>query len=462
MIEESRIEVHSYGNGSPNAKYVLYWMQQAQREAYNHALDYAIEQANKYTLPVLVVFCITSEYVGANARHYQFMLEGLSEVAQVLQKAEIGFVLEKNNPVKGIMKYIDNAKMCIMDKGYLRNQRQWRVDLVEQIKAKYAMPILEIDTDLIVPVAVASDKAEYAARTIRPKLWRYYADYDHAPIRNQIQCKWTKKQLETIHSTDITQELLCHDYKAIRQSLNLDESVIPSKIYHGGYKNAVDILEDFFETRLNGYKDSSPVKRNTSRIGMYLHFGQISSLDVMKRLYQYISLQRKQNKTVDQESVDGFIEQLFIRRELAYNYVYYVDGYDCFEGMTDKWAYQTMAMHKTDVREYIYTLDELIAAKTHDIYWNDAMNEMVKTGYMHNYMRMYWGKKIIEWSPTYEEAYKRLIYLNNRFFIDGRDANGYAGVAWCFGKHDHGWKERPVFGKLRYMNANGLKRKFKM
>ena len=130
--------------------------------------------------------------------------------------------------------------------------------------------------------------------------------------------------------------------------------------------------------------------------------------------------------------------------------------------MTDGWAYQTMAMHRDDEREYIYTLEELIKCNTHDPYWNDAMREMVETGYMHNYMRMYWCKKILEWSPSYQEAYEHAIYLNNRYFIDGRDPNGYTGVAWCFGKHDHGWKERPIFGKLRYMNANGLKRKFKM
>ncbi|MDD2682300.1 MAG: deoxyribodipyrimidine photolyase, partial [Bacilli bacterium] len=152
--------------------------------------------------------------------------------------------------------------------------------------------------------------------------------------------------------------------------------------------------------------------------------------------------------------------QVLIRRELAYNYVTYNKYYDNFLFITESWAYKTMNEHANDKKEYIYSISEMIKLKTHDIYFNAAMKEMLETGYMHNYMRMYWAKKIIEWTPTFEEAYNIIVLLNNKYFIDGRDANSYAGIAWCFGKHDRPWKERNIFGKLRYMNDKGLERKF--
>ena len=163
-----------------------------------------------------------------------------------------------------------------------------------------------------------------------------------------------------------------------------------------------------------------------------------------------------------QANIDSLFEQLVVRRELAFNFVYYNEGYDQFDSMTYAWAYQTMKEHENDPREVLYTLADYENASTHDPYFNAAMLEMIHTGFMHNYMRMYWAKKIIEWSPSYEEAYRTSVYLDDKYFLDGRDPNGYTGVAWCYGKHDRAWTERSVFGKLRYMNAGGLERKFKI
>jgi deoxyribodipyrimidine photo-lyase len=160
-------------------------------------------------------------------------------------------------------------------------------------------------------------------------------------------------------------------------------------------------------------------------------------------------------------SRDAFLEELLVRRSLAYNYVWYEDNYDSYEGLPD-WSKKTLAEHKSDEREHVYSIEQLEAAETHDEYWNAAMREMRTTGYMHNYMRMYWGKKILEWSKDPKEAYERVLAINNAYFLDGRDANSYANVSWIFGLHDRPWTEREVFGKVRYMNANGLKRKFDM
>jgi deoxyribodipyrimidine photo-lyase len=190
-------------------------------------------------------------------------------------------------------------------------------------------------------------------------------------------------------------------------------------------------------------------------MSLYLHFGQISPLEILERLFL-----AQEHGQIEGESFDQYIEQLLVRRELALNYVTYQKGYDQFETMTEPWAYMTMKEHELDKRDYLYTLEQLENAKTHDNYFNAAMKEMFYTGYMHNYMRMYWAKKIIEWMPSYKLAYDTIVYLNNKYFIDGRDANSYASIAWCFGKHDRAWNERHIFGKLRYMNDKGLERKF--
>ncbi|MBN2220700.1 MAG: deoxyribodipyrimidine photolyase, partial [Vallitaleaceae bacterium] len=241
-------------------------------------------------------------------------------------------------------------------------------------------------------------------------------------------------------------------------TLAIDHSVKGSPCFQGGYLAAKKRLEDFVLNKLAVYDQSgSPEFDLSSKLSAYLHFGQISSMEIYRRVTQAY-----QEQSLSEESVQGFLEQLLVRRELAFNYVYYRVNYDSFEHMTNKWAYQTMKDHEADVREYQYSLEDFEQAKTHDIYWNAAMMEGIRTGHMHNYMRMYWCKKIIEWTVSYQEAYKIAIYLNNRYFLDGRDANSYTGIAWCFGLHDRGWTEREIFGKLRYMNEKGLKRKFNM
>jgi deoxyribodipyrimidine photo-lyase len=170
----------------------------------------------------------------------------------------------------------------------------------------------------------------------------------------------------------------------------------------------------------------------------------------------------KQEHKIPQESLEGYLEQLLVRRELAFNFIYYQEGYDQFESMSYDWAYQTMKKHENDPKEFVYTMADFLNLTTHDPYFNQAMKTMIEEGIMPNYMRMYWGKKILEWSSSYKEAYETTLYLNNKFFIDGRDANSYTGVAWIYGRHDRPWGERPIFGTLRYMNDKGLERKFDM
>jgi len=428
--------------------YVLYWMQQSQRVHFNHALEHAIQTANQFNLPLLVYFGLTTGYPDANVRHYQFMLEGLREVKEILDKFHITFVLKLASPEIGIIPLLDHAHTLVMDMGYMRHQVKWRKDVVSYVDQNFMDINIDIvDTDLIVPVHVVSDKAEYGAYTLRPKIKKLYHEFrDFKRISTIVN----KNPIQISSDDDLS------NLSKTLQSLNLDQSVAPSPFYHGGYLAFSKLFIDFIENKANLYKDSNdPSKQLTSKFSMYLHFGQISSLDILERMM----LAQSQGQ-VEGESFDAFIEQLLVRRELAFNYVTFQKGYDDFNLMTEPWAYMTMREHELDQRDYLYTTEELESSKTHDSYFNAAMKEMYFTGYMHNYMRMYWAKKIIEWMPTFREAYQTIIYLNNKYFIDGRDPNSYAGVAWCFGKHDRAWTERHVFGKLRYMNDKGLERKF--
>jgi len=243
------------------------------------------------------------------------------------------------------------------------------------------------------------------------------------------------------------------DWEAVYHSLKINAGVKPVDWIKPGETMALNSLNDFLDNRLafyNGHRND-PNKNSQSNLSPFLHFGQLSAQRVL------LNYQVKLNSLNMQES---FPEELVVRRELADNYCNYNENYDSFDGFRD-WAKQTLNEHRKDKREFIYSLDEFEFAKTHDKLWNAAQMEMVKTGKMHGYMRMYWAKKILEWTKNPEYAIQTAIYLNDKYELDGRDPNGYAGIAWSIGGiHDRAWFDRSVFGKIRYMNYNGAKKKF--
>ena len=436
--------------GDHPGDYILYWMQSSMRVHHNHALLYAMELANQHHLPVVVFVAIDPKDPHATLRHTTFLLEGLAEVETELFKRRIGFVFRLATPATGIQSYLDAAHTLVMDFGYLKPDRAMRKEVYHLCKNQ-SIPVVIVESDLIVPVRVTSDKQEYAAATIRRKVWKHVEAFNDWTALPLVEVKYA---LSLPSDGSMLRHHECID------SLVTDKSVRASTLYHGGYTKAIQRLDDYLTNHL--YQDeplsSDPSEDGSSKLSMYLHFGHISSLEIMQRTREFSSEITPQI----QANIDAFLEQLIVRRELAFNYVYYNPGYDVFETMSEPWAYKTMNLHANDPRDVVYTLAQLEAARTHDHYWNAAMMEMVTTGFMHNYMRMYWAKKIIEWSPTHKEAFERTIYLDDKYFLDGKDPNGYTGVAWCYGKHDRAWTERPIFGKLRYMNAAGLKRKFKI
>jgi len=441
VIQDARVKALNARQGRDGA-YVLYWMQQSHRAWFNPALEYAIAAANARRLPVVVGFGLMDDYPEANLRHYAFMLEGLQDVARGLAERGIGFVIRHGAPPEVALGLAADAALVVCDRGYLRHQRQWR----EAVAGRAPCPVVQIEGDVVVPVEVASGKAETAARTLRPKLHRARDDY---------LVELDEQTVETAADPGLQSDFDLDDVDAILDRLELDRSVKPVRRFGGGTSEARRRLHGFVDEKLPDYADgrSEPAAYQCSLLSPYLHFGQISPVE--------IALEARRSRFAGDADRAAFLEELIVRRELSINFVACHRDYDSYRGLPD-WAQKTLAEHRADDRARRYRLAELEAAKTHDPYWNAAMREMVHTGFMHNYMRMYWGKKILEWSDTPEAAYRTTLHLNNKYFLDGRDPNSYANVAWIFGLHDRPWPERPVFGKVRYMNANGLRRKFDM
>ena len=420
-------------------RYVVYWMQQAQRAEDNHALEVAVQRANELQQPLLVAFGLTADYPEANLRHYTFLLEGLAEVRGALERRGIAFALRRGDPAEVAIQTARDASLIVTDRGYLRHQKAWRRRVAEESGRR----VVEVETDVVVPVDAASDKAEHAARTLRPKIHRRLDDF-------LVDLATTPLDHHDLSLGGVDVDL--DEPEAAARSLGVDASVPPvAPLYSGGTTQGKRTLRDFIDTKLLGYDEhrNQPQTDHVSHMSKYLHFGQVSPVYVARRIVE---------SGAPQKEKDAFIEELVVRRELALNFVNFTEDYDAYTCVPE-WARTSLAEHASDPREHVYSDDELVAGETHDPYWNAAMKEMRDTGYMHNYMRMYWGKKILEWTPDPEEAFERTLRLNNRYFLDGRDANSYAGVAWCYGVHDRGWQEREIFGKVRYMNANGLRRK---
>ena len=436
MIQEER--VRQLNNKPVKAgKYVLYWMQAAQRAEYNHALEYSISRANKLKVPVVVLFGIADNYPEANLRHYHFMLEGLKDAKEALAKRGIKLVIKHESPELAVVSLANKACCVVVDAGHTLIQLKWRNYATKNIECL----LEEVETSLIVPVTEASDKENFSAGTLRPRINKrlpgYLIKIRHSkPLFNSLDMKF--------NSFDID------DIELALSKLNIDRNVGPVKTFMGGTTEAKRRLKAFIRDKLDHYDNlrNDPCLDATSNMSPYLHFGHISPL--------YIALKVLESGSPGKEA---YLEELIVRRELSHNFVFYNSKYDRIDCLPP-WARNTLNLHSHDKREYVYSLKEFEQAKTNDPYWNAAQKEMVITGKMHGYMRMYWGKKILEWSENPKEGFRIALYLNNKYELDGRDPNGFAGIAWCFGKHDRAWGERKVFGKIRYMNAAGLERKF--
>jgi deoxyribodipyrimidine photo-lyase len=418
---------------------VVYWMSRDQRVHDNWALLFAQEIAHKQKTSLGVAFCLVPQFLGATIRQYGFMLQGIQELEKNLEEKNIPFFLLTGSPDEEIAKFVSQHEVSalITDFDPLRLKRAWKKSVLNRID----IPAYEVDTHNIVPCWKASPKQEYAAYTFRPKVKRQLSEFlDDFPNLKKHPFSWRKKVEPT-------------DWMRVKKSLTIDKNVLEVNWIKPGEKLARLKLDQFIEHKLSIYdaNRNDPNAEGQSNFSPYLHFGQISAQRIV------LDIQKRSTSSSEQEA---FLEELIVRRELADNFCFYNKHYDNFTGFPD-WAKKTLNEHRHDKREYIYSLGQFEKGQTHDDLWNSAQMEMVKSGKMHGYLRMYWAKKILEWTEKPEEALRIAILLNDKYELDGRDPNGYVGIAWSIGGlHDRAWFQRPVFGKIRYMSYKGAQSKF--
>lgn len=422
------------------AEAVLYWMNRDQRVQDNWALIHAQRLALKENLPLHVCFClVVPKSKLSTYRHFSFMLKGLEEVSKECKTLGIEFHLLHGLPGDVLPSFVSDRSLgaVVTDFSPLREPLQWLEDV--QKKLPKDIPFIQVDAHNIVPCWEASPKLEYAARTIRGKINKVLTDF------------LTGFPLVEKHPYTATRTAKQVDWAKVLSSLQVDKSVGETEWAKPGTGAGMAMLESFIDVRLKLFatQRNDPNAAALSQLSPWIRFGQISA--------QQVALQVKKTGS---QSVAPFIEELVVRRELTDNFCYYNKKYDSVEGSYE-WAQKTLKDHAKDKRPYVYTREQLEKAKTHDHLWNGAQFQMVSEGKMHGFLRMYWAKKILEWTNSPEEALSIALYLNDRYSLDGQDPNGFVGCMWSIcGIHDQGWGERPIFGKIRYMNYKGCQRKF--
>lgn len=438
LSSDARVTVRRPGLPDPEGSCVVYWMQRAQRALDNPALEVAVQAANALGKPCVVFLAPVPFYPSANLRHYRFLNQEIPAIAGALKKRGIGFVLRRF-PDHHLLKFCDEIRPALVvgDENPMREPEHWRVKVTEQLQ----VPFWTVDADVIVPSKLLM-KEQYGAYTARPVIRRLLPEFLQPVGNTPAKVEWAPprgfKSLDP--EIDIT------------EGWKLDRSVSPVNNAVGGTDQALKRLKTFISKGLANYPvdRNKPERDGTSRLSAYLHFGHIGPHTVALAV---------QKADAPKAAKEAYLEQLIVRRELAINFVRFNPDYDNFESGAP-WAHKSLAEHADDTRK-IYSERQLEEAQTHDPLWNASQLQMVKTGFMHNYMRMYWAKKILEWSKTPARAFQTAVYLNDKYELDGRDPNGYAGIAWAIvGKHDRPWFDRPVFGKIRYMSFNSTSKKF--
>jgi deoxyribodipyrimidine photo-lyase len=436
MINEKRIRLLQKGDETNGP--IVYWMSRDQRIYDNWALVYSQKLAIEKNKPIAVIFNLVPNFLEATKRQYGFMLKGLKEVESDLNKYNIPFFILSGIPEEEIPQFLTriNASILISDFDPLKIKRTWK----REVSKKISIPFYEVDAHNIVPCLYVSDKAEFAAYTIRPKIQKALIQFlDEFPA------------LKKMKTSEISSNKI--DWIKLEKLLKINYDVKEVEWIKPGEMAALKTLDNFIQNKFENYDElrNDPTKEGQSNLSPYLHFGQISAQRVALEI---------QRLSGNKNSEKAFLEELIIRKELSDNYCYFNKNYDSYNGFHD-WAKSSLNEHRKDEREFIYTIEKFENAKTHEDLWNAAQLEMVTTGKMHSYMRMYWAKKILEWTKSPEDALQIAIYLNDKYEIDGRDPNGYTGIAWSIGGvHDRPWFERPVYGKIRYMNRNGAEKKF--
>ena len=411
-------------------RYVLYWMQMFKRVSGNHALTWAIRKANELKLPLVVYEGLKFYYPWASDRLHTFILEGVEEKRREFKKLGIKYIFylqkDASSPKRTVAKLANDAALLVTDDYPCFIIPEHNRRIAESLK----IPVHAVDSNGIIPMS-KFEKEEYAAYTMRPKIHKMLPSYLKPFVEEAVEIDATGIEVDC-PDTEVTDKNIA----ALVAECDIDHSVPPSQQYRGGTAAGRERLKKFIDEILPDYAATrnKPELDGSSRLSAYLHFGFLSALEVALAV---------QEADAPEDSKDAFLEELIVRRELSFNMTRHNPHYDSLAALP-AWVHKTMREHHDDEREVIYSLEELENARTHDALWNAAQLEMVKTGEMHNYVRMLWGKNVIAWSRSYEEAFETLVHLNNKYCLDGRDPNSYAGILWCFGKHDRPWMKRPL------------------
>ncbi len=448
IAADRRVTVRRGGEPRSDGRCVVYWLQRAQRARENPALELAVQCGNALGLPVVAYFSVIPNYPNANFRHYHFLTQGLSDLAEGMQERGVGFVVRRptdGDTLEGFLEEVQ-AALVVGDENVCREPERWRAALARKLR----IPFLTVDADVVVPSALFG-KAFVLLHHFRPHLHQQLPEFlrpvEPVEVRHVWTSPgWTKKVRSYDLGLDITQGFR-----------NLDRSVGPVDTFVGGTKAGLQRLKEFTETQLADYDEqrNHPEVRGTSQMSPYLHYGHLSPITIALAVKD-----AEARGKCSKEVADKYLDELIGWRELAVLFCKYNPNYDNWE-CAEPWARKTLLAHAADARPWNYTLAQLESAETHDELWNASQREMVRDGWMHNYLRMYWAKKILEWSPDPATGFQWAVQLNDRYELDGRDPNGYAGIAWAMvGKHDRPWFDRPVFGLIRYMSGESTGKKF--
>jgi deoxyribodipyrimidine photo-lyase len=417
-------------------RYVLYWCRWNRRVQSNHALLYAAETANHMNLPLVCYERLSCAYPTACDRFHTFVLEGVQEMQADVRRLGAGYVFQlprrKTTSDKTMRAVIKGAAAVVTD-DCLRATPHLDVQLHA------------VDSSCIVPMSRIPQRS-YAAYSIRPKIHRMLEEFLRPVPAVKLRRPFREK------FGDLHTEVTAENVGDLVASCEIDHSIRPVTEFHGGRRAAEATLKRFVKERLRRYarEKNEPSAHATSDLSPYLHYGHVSSLEVALAVREYA----RKHKLI----ADEFLEELIVRRELAFNFCRYAETHTTLDTLPE-WAQQTIAKHRKDARDPVYTREQFETAATYDELWNATQKELRLRGKIHGYYRMYWGKKILEWSDNAHNALATMLYMHDRYALDGDDPNTYTNILWCFGLHDRPWPERPIYGTIRSMARSGMERK---
>lgn len=468
----------SRNSNEPNTdrEYVLYWMQVNRRFQYNYALEYAVAWANKLDKPLLIYEALSVDYPWACDRFHSYIMEGMKENLDYAKTNSINlfsYVETLAQSGKGLLyELAKKACLVVSDEYPVFITRKYN----EKVGSTLDVPYITVDSNGIIPLGV-TEKDPYSAYIFRKIMQKNFLEaYTNPPKENPLEDLQNTSKLEPgkvfLERFPNADELL-EDIPGTISKLDINHSVKAIEI-KGTREAALNRMREFIEKDLLDYgeKRNHPDEDKASKLSGWLHFGKISEYEIVSAAlekqpegWEVYNVKPNGGQRYDffggNQSIESFLDEVITWREVGFHYAHHREDYDQFESLPN-WAAQTLEKHKYDERAYLYTLKELEESKTHDELWNAAQTQLREEGIIHNYLRMLWGKKVIEWTPDFETALSYLIELNNKYAIDGCDPNSYSGIFWCFGRFDRAWQERDVFGKLRYMSSDNTRKKVKM